>query len=175
MYGRPVMMMVGPSSSKHTTPPTLLPPAFSTHTHTHTHIDNQVLVDQERLHRIARGGVVRLGVHHDAARLLDIRRLVHIDVADALRVAQNGDARAGLDRLDQAGGAPRDDEVDHVVQLEERRDLPPRRDEADGLLFVGSGGGGGGILFVCLFVCCLFVCMCLVGSVGLVGVCVFYG
>ncbi|TNN33464.1 hypothetical protein EYF80_056370 [Liparis tanakae] len=78
----------------------------------------QVPVDEQRLHGVAGRRVVTLGVSDCNER--------RVDVADALAVAQDRDAlRRPLDVPDQLGRAPRDDQVDQLVQAAQILHLLP--------------------------------------------------
>ena len=87
----------------------------------------RVAVDEKRLGRVARRRVLELAVEDDRRRHRLVRRAVHVDVADALRVAENRDARLRLNVPDEVVPAPRDDEVDVLVEREERVHLGPAR------------------------------------------------
>ena len=101
----------------------------------------RVAVDEKRLGGVARRRVLQLAVEDDRRRHRFVRRAIHIDVADALRVAENRDARVRLDVPDEVVPAPRDDEVDVLVEREERVHIAPachRGERAFGDLGEGS-------------------------------------
>mmetsp|Transcript_10432 Transcript_10432/g.22221 ORF Transcript_10432/g.22221 Transcript_10432/m.22221 type:complete len:237 (-) Transcript_10432:16-726(-) len=79
---------------------------------------DEAFVEQQRLQRVACGGVVRLRVDGDLLRLAEIRRPVDEDVADPIGVAESRDARAVHDRLHHLVGASRNAQVDLLVELE---------------------------------------------------------
>ena len=86
---------------------------------THPPIPRQRAVHQHLLHSIAGCRVVQLGIYNDAAGHVHAALGVHIDVADSVGVAQHGNARVALDVADQSVAAARDDQVDHIIQLEQ--------------------------------------------------------
>ena len=90
----------------------------------------RLAMDEQRLGRVAGGRVLELRVEDDRRRHRLVRGAVHVDVADALGVAEDRDARRRLDVLDEVVAAARDHEVDVVVEREERVHLGPA---ADGL------------------------------------------
>src|SRR5262249_51244905 len=90
---------------------------------------SRTLVEQHCFDRIACRWIVELGVHDDATRHVNLRIFVHVDVADALGVAQHWDFRRLLNRLHQLGRATRDYKVDFLVQLEEGGHVVSRLDQ----------------------------------------------
>ena len=73
----------------------------------------EALVHEERLHGVAGGGVVCLGVAHNLHRLGGRALRVQVHVTNPVGVAQHGDALGALlDGADQLVGAARNDEVD---------------------------------------------------------------
>src|SRR5690554_4065482 len=87
-------------------------------------------VKEERLHRVARGGIVELRVKDDGARLLELGLLVDIDMADAVGVPKDGDPRRAHDAADERVRAAGDHEIDHIVEREELAHLFTALDEA---------------------------------------------
>ena len=75
-----------------------------------------LLVHQQRLHRVADARALHLGVEADLDRHRDVGRLVDVDVADPLVVEDHRDRRALDDGADQLLAAARDDEVDHACR-----------------------------------------------------------
>ena len=63
-----------------------------------------VSVDEEAVHRVARGGVRGLGVDHDALGLGRVGARVEKDVADAVGVTEHGDLRVGLSVVVESKG-----------------------------------------------------------------------
>ena len=58
-------------------------------------------------------------------RAIRVGRAVHIGVADAVEMLEHGDAALGGDPLDQRPPAARHDDVDEIVELQERADRRP--------------------------------------------------
>ena len=71
---------------------------------------------EEDFGRVAGRGVLGLAVDGDGGGHRGLGVLVEVDVADAVGVAEDGDAALGLDARDEFLGAPRHDEVDVLVQ-----------------------------------------------------------
>jgi hypothetical protein len=71
-------------------------------------------VDQQRLGGAADAGAAQLGVQHDRARHVEVGGAIHVDVADALEVADHRHARLLLHARDEALAAARHDHVDVV-------------------------------------------------------------
>ena len=90
-------------------------------------------MDQEVLHRIAYGGILRLGIDDDIACLLLIRASVHIDMADSGRVAEHRDPGVRLDVLDERVRAARDQKVDIAVHVQYGADVVAGLHEHEGL------------------------------------------
>ena len=68
---------------------------------------HEVGVDEESLHGVAGGWVVGLGVPDDLEGLVQVGGAIHVDVADALRVAKDRDQLALLlDRGDKLTRTP---------------------------------------------------------------------
>mmetsp|Transcript_6822 Transcript_6822/g.19668 ORF Transcript_6822/g.19668 Transcript_6822/m.19668 type:complete len:436 (-) Transcript_6822:1878-3185(-) len=88
-------------------------------------------VHQHLLHRVAGGGVVCLAVQHDLDGHVQAGVLVHIYVADAIRMAQHGDLGVVLDVRHQGVGAAGDDEVDDIVVGQQVRHALAAGDQAD--------------------------------------------
>ena len=86
---------------------------------THPPVPRQCAVYQHLLNCVAGCRVVQLGVHNDAAGHVHAAVGVHVDVADPVCVAQHGDARVALDVADQGVAAAGDDQVNHIIQLEQ--------------------------------------------------------
>lgn len=98
------------------------------------------LVDEGGFDGVADGGVIGFGVVDDGQGKFGVDMLVDVDVADAVGVAEDGNAGVGLDVFDEGAGAAGDDEVDERREVEELGDLLAAEDEGDG---VGRDGGGG--------------------------------
>lgn len=64
------------------------------------------LVHENLLDGVAGGGVVGLGIHNDPAGLIDVGRLVDVDVADAIRMTHHRDLGVCLDVAHQRVAAP---------------------------------------------------------------------
>ena len=90
-------------------------------------------VHQQRLERVARGGVVRLAVHCEAARHVQVSLFVEVHVAHAVRVAQHGDLGVVLDVGHEVVAAARDHQVHHVAQLQDVAHRFAALDEHDAL------------------------------------------
>mmetsp|Transcript_9682 Transcript_9682/g.33434 ORF Transcript_9682/g.33434 Transcript_9682/m.33434 type:complete len:227 (+) Transcript_9682:2414-3094(+) len=92
---------------------------------------NARAVEEDTLDRVAGGRIVDLGVHADRGDLGGVGLLVHVNVADAVRVSQDRNLRVLLDVGHQLVASPWDNEVDEFVQLEQVCDLVARRDQAN--------------------------------------------
>ena len=88
-------------------------------------------VDQKGFDGVAHRRILRLPVHREVHRHLHIRRLVHVEVADAVGVAEDGDARILLDEADELVAPPGDEQVDGVVPREEGVDILAGLDELE--------------------------------------------
>mmetsp|Transcript_2547 Transcript_2547/g.9779 ORF Transcript_2547/g.9779 Transcript_2547/m.9779 type:complete len:349 (+) Transcript_2547:1992-3038(+) len=119
---------------------------------------DDIAVQQDRFARVARGGVVGLGVDDDGGGFRGIGRRVDVDVADAVGVAQDRDLGRPLNAAHEGVRASRDDEVDELGRprvAQDRRDVLAALDERDGVRqllssregtrVVVSWGGGGGV------------------------------
>ena len=82
-------------------------------------------------HRVPEGEALYLGVNGDADCLLDVCGLVDEDGAQAVSVAHDWDPRVILDVAHEAVTAPRDDEVDVLVELQQCGHLCPGLDGLD--------------------------------------------
>ena len=80
-------------------------------------------VYEQCLQRVARAVALRLGIVGDADSLLAVSMLVDIDMAHAIEVFENGDARIVRNPFDEAFAAARHDNVD---------EFPHRNQLADG-------------------------------------------
>jgi hypothetical protein len=79
---------------------------------------DMVPMDEDCLHRIARGRVVALGVAHNFQRHPLVTVSVHIHMAHALGMAQHRDALADLLHFsDHFAGTPWDDQVDEFCKI----------------------------------------------------------
>lgn len=76
-----------------------------------THRLKRVNVHQQRLSRVAGGGVLSLAVDHYRDGLFDIRTRVNVYVAYAICVPQHRDASCGLDAAHELIGPARDHEL----------------------------------------------------------------
>ena len=83
-------------------------------------------VHQERLHGVAYGGVLGLGVQDHPASHVYVCRRIHVDVTYPGRVPQDRDLRVALDVPDELVGPPGDQEVDVLVEAEDPVDVVPR-------------------------------------------------
>ncbi len=81
------------------------------------------LAHEQRLDRVADGGVLHLRVEGDVFGHLEVGIVVDVDVTDTLRVAQHRDLRVVLDVGDELRGAPGHHEIDLPVQLEQAIDF----------------------------------------------------
>ena len=97
-------------------------------------------VHQQRLESVARRGIIRLGVHREFARHVEIGVLVHEHVAHAVGVPEDGNLGVVLDVGHEIVGAARDDEVDDVVEFEAVGDAFATLDEDDGVARHPEGG-----------------------------------
>ena len=70
---------------------------------------------QQRLHGVAGAQPLRLGVVGNANRLVDVRTLVDVDVANAVQMLDHRNARLAVDALDQALAPARHDHVDVLL------------------------------------------------------------
>mmetsp|Transcript_37522 Transcript_37522/g.83522 ORF Transcript_37522/g.83522 Transcript_37522/m.83522 type:complete len:461 (-) Transcript_37522:665-2047(-) len=95
-------------------------------------------VHQHFLHGIAGGRVVHLGVNNHLERLVQVCGLIHVDVADAVCVAQHRDLGVALDVAHQGVAAPGDDEVDDVIQGQQVVDLLAGLDQVDQIRAQGA-------------------------------------
>jgi hypothetical protein len=77
------------------------------------------LVDEQRLHRVAGGRPLALRVERNRLGHAKVRRIVHVDVADPLGVADDRHSRVLGDEADQRLAAARDAEVDQAVGAQE--------------------------------------------------------
>mmetsp|Transcript_66438 Transcript_66438/g.185382 ORF Transcript_66438/g.185382 Transcript_66438/m.185382 type:complete len:273 (-) Transcript_66438:288-1106(-) len=93
-----------------------------------------LLVNQERLHGIARCAILGLGVHTDLDGLVQVCVLVDVHGADAIGVAEDRDPRAVLDRPDELVRAARDHQVDVLVALQQLGHLRARVHALDAAL-----------------------------------------
>ncbi len=108
---------------------------------------------EEHLGRVAGRGVLRLAVDRQGRGHRGLGVLVEVEVADAVGVAEDGDAALGLDARDEFLGTAGHDEVDELVEGEELGHLFPRLEggqptlrqagrEARGVDDAGQGGVG---------------------------------
>lgn len=74
-----------------------------------------------------------LRVHHNPNSFNSIRRFIKVYMADPIRMAHDGNPSVVLDVLDEAVRAPRDDQVDVLVELEEGGDFGAGLDRLDKL------------------------------------------
>mmetsp|Transcript_15354 Transcript_15354/g.24491 ORF Transcript_15354/g.24491 Transcript_15354/m.24491 type:complete len:200 (-) Transcript_15354:268-867(-) len=74
---------------------------------------------QQRLHGVAGGAVLRLGVHANLDRLLQVRVLVDVHGTNPIGVAKDWNPRGILDGLHELVGAPWDHEVNVLVLRKE--------------------------------------------------------
>ena len=86
---------------------------------------------QHLLHSIAGSGVVNLGIHTNLAGHVDVAVWVHVDVADAVSMAQNSNLGVLLDVGHQSVAAARNDQVDDVIQLQQVVNILSSGDQAD--------------------------------------------
>ena len=77
---------------------------------------------EQRFGGAADSGAPHLGVDDDAPGHRQIGAAVHIGVADAVEMLEDGDAALRRDALDQRPPAARHDDVDQIVELEQRAD-----------------------------------------------------
>ena len=80
-------------------------------------------LDEQRLDRVAGGGVLDLGVDAHAHGQVHVGGLVHVDVADAVGVAHHGNAGVVHDVAHEGVGAARDEQVDQAVAAQQLADL----------------------------------------------------
>mmetsp|Transcript_10077 Transcript_10077/g.18341 ORF Transcript_10077/g.18341 Transcript_10077/m.18341 type:complete len:208 (-) Transcript_10077:314-937(-) len=106
-------------------------------------VPEHVLVHQERLERVAGGGVVRLGVPDDLERHFHVALRVQVHVADAVRVAHDRDLGVVLNVLHELVGASGYAQINNVLHFEQRRHfVPPAHQHAalrGGLAVHGDG------------------------------------
>src|SRR5215468_11269498 len=76
-------------------------------------------VDEQRLGRAADAGAPHLGIEQDRARHVELRRTVHVDVANALEMREDRHARLRLHARDQALATAWNDDVDRAVEAGE--------------------------------------------------------
>ena len=69
-------------------------------------------MDEQRLHRVARGVALRLGVVGNAHRVVEIGTRIDVDVTNAIEVLDQRHFRFARNALDQPFAAARDDHVD---------------------------------------------------------------
>mmetsp|Transcript_9828 Transcript_9828/g.18504 ORF Transcript_9828/g.18504 Transcript_9828/m.18504 type:complete len:377 (+) Transcript_9828:477-1607(+) len=91
----------------------------------------QLRVHQQRLQGVTSGWVVDFGVHHQLDGFAHVAVVVHVHVAHPVRVAHDGDLGVVLDVGHEGVAAPRDHEVDDVVQLEQIVYALARRHQPD--------------------------------------------
>ena len=79
-------------------------------------------VDQQAFGGAADSGAAGLGVHHDPARLFDIRRLVDVDVTNAFEVRKHRHPRLRLHPAHKTLAAARHDHVDIIRRCQHGAD-----------------------------------------------------
>ena len=78
------------------------------------HARGNVLVHQQGLHGVAGAVALGLGVVGNANRLVQVRPVVDVDMANAIEVLEHRDARFGGDAFDESLATARHDDI-HVV------------------------------------------------------------
>ena len=86
---------------------------------------------QDLLHSITSRRVVNLGVNADLAGHVNVAVRVHVDVADAVSVAQHSNLGVLLDVGHQRIAASGNDQVDDIIQLEQLIYICSGGDQAD--------------------------------------------
>jgi hypothetical protein len=77
---------------------------------------HQIFVDEQRLHGVASGGIVALGVSDNFQRFIQVSVFVDVDVTDAFSVTHHWDVLTlRLNVADQVAGAARNDQIDVLL------------------------------------------------------------
>ena len=95
---------------------------------------DQRIVNEQRLEGVARGRVINLRIDGNLRRHVQICILVNIHVHDAIRVSEHGNLCVVLNVRHQRVGSSRNDEIDHVVELQKIRHRFSSLDETHALL-----------------------------------------
>ena len=80
---------------------------------------------QQGFNGVAGGRVLGLAIEGEPHRLLHIGSGIHEEVAEAIGVAQHGNAGVVLDVAHQGVGAPGDDQIHQAVEFQQRQALFP--------------------------------------------------
>ena len=90
-------------------------------------------MQQQGFDRVAGRRVLGFGIDGDRQGLVQVGGAIHIEVADAIGVAQHRNAGVVLDEAHQLIGAPRNDQVHQAIELEQGQALLPRGEQGQGL------------------------------------------
>ena len=80
---------------------------------------------QQGFHSVAHGHVLRLAVHRNLHRHIQIRCLIHIDVADAIRMPQHRNTAVVHNVAHKSVASPGNNQVNEGVLLEHGRHIFP--------------------------------------------------
>ena len=95
---------------------------------------------QQGFDRVAGRRVLGLAVERQPQGLLQIGRRIHIEMTDAVGMAQHRDAGVVLDEAHQLVGAAGNDQIHQAIELEHGQALGPGGEQLQGLRIHGAGG-----------------------------------